>query len=66
MISLHRLGHTTEPFLLNPDLIATVEAHPDTVIRLTTGSRLIVGESPDEVTDRIRTWRAALLAHAGW
>jgi len=36
------------------------------VIRLTTGSRLIVGESPDEVTDRIRTWRAALLADAGW
>jgi uncharacterized protein YlzI (FlbEa/FlbD family) len=47
-------------------LIATVEAHPDTVIRLTTGSLLIVGESPADVTDRMRTRGcAALLADAG-
>ena len=30
MIELHRLGQP-EPFQLNPDLIVTVEAHPDTV-----------------------------------
>ena len=26
MITLHRLGHSDEPFLLNDDLIVTVEA----------------------------------------
>ena len=34
MITLHRLGHAAEPFHLNPDLIVTVEANPDTVITL--------------------------------
>jgi len=35
-----------EPFLLNPDLIVTVEATPDTVITLENGSRLLVDETP--------------------
>ena len=39
MITLHRMAHWDEPFQLNPDLIATVEARPDTVLRLTTGRR---------------------------
>ena len=37
MITLHRLGHRSEPLHLNPDLITTVEAHPDTVVTLATG-----------------------------
>ena len=64
MITLHRLGHTTEPFLLNPDLIATVEAHPDTVITLTTHARMIVCESPADVAAEIRSWRAGILSDA--
>jgi flagellar protein FlbD len=64
MITLHRLGHSNEPFLLNPDLIATVEAHPDTVITLTTHARLVVCESPAAVASEIRTWRAAILSDA--
>jgi flagellar protein FlbD len=64
MITLHRLGHCDEPFLLNPDLIATVEAHPDTVITLTTHARMIVAESPAEVAAEIRGWRAGILADA--
>jgi flagellar protein FlbD len=64
MISLHRLGHRHEPFLLNPDLIATVEAHPDTVVTLTTGARLVVAETPAEVTAEIRSWRAGILSDA--
>jgi flagellar protein FlbD len=64
MITLHRLGHSLEPFLLNPDLIATVEAHPDTVITLTTHARLVVAETPAEVTGAIRSWRAAILSDA--
>ena len=64
MITLHRLGHSHEPFLLNPDLIATVEAHPDTVITLTTGARVVVCETPAEITAAIRSWRAGILSDA--
>ena len=64
MITLHRLGHRDEPFLLNPDLVATVEAHPDTVITLTTHARLVVAETPAEVAAAIRAWRAGILSDA--
>ena len=63
MITLHRLGHGEE-FRLNPDLILTVEAHPDTVITLTTGSRMVVAESADAVCDAVRDWRIAIASHA--
>ena len=43
MITLHRLGHKLEIFRLNPDLIVTVEATPDTVITLATGAKIVVG-----------------------
>ena len=61
MIRLHKLGRTPEPFHLNPDLVLTVEAHPDTVVTLTTGSRLLVTESPEEVAEAVRVWRASVL-----
>ena len=61
MIRLHRLGHEPHPFHLNPDLVLTVEAHPDTVVTLTTGSRLLVMESPEEVAAAVRAWRASVL-----
>ena len=64
MITLHRLGHRSEPLQLNPDLITTVEAHPDTVITLATGNRILVSEAPDEVADAVREWRAAILDEA--
>ena len=62
MITLHRLAHWDEPFQLNPDLIATVEAVPDTIVALTNGKRMLVEESPEEVADAIREWRASVLA----
>ena len=61
MIRLHKLGHSPQPFHLNPDLVLTVEAHPDTVVTLTTGTRYLVTESPAEVADAVRTWRASVL-----
>jgi flagellar protein FlbD len=64
MITLHRLGHEHEPFLLNPDLVATVEAHPDTVVTLTTHARFLVCETPAEVAAAIRSWRAGILSDA--
>jgi flagellar protein FlbD len=62
MITLHRLAHCDESFQLNPDLIATVEAVPDTIVALTNGKRVLVEESPEEVADAIRWWRASVLA----
>jgi flagellar protein FlbD len=64
MISLHRLGHQAEPFFLNPDLIVTIEATPDTVVALTTGTKIVVAEPPDVVVARIRDYRIDVLAGA--
>ena len=64
MIKLHRLGHASEPCYLNPDLVSLVEAHPDTVVALTTGVKIVVRETPDEITQQIRDWRADILRDA--
>lgn len=50
MIKLTRLDG--EPFVLNADLIRYVERRPDTFVTLTTGERLVVGETMDEVVER--------------
>ena len=60
MIELHRLGAHDDPLWLNPDLIATIEAHPDTVLALTTGTKVMVSESVDEVVARVRAWRVSV------
>jgi flagellar protein FlbD len=64
MITVHRLGHSGEPFDINPDLIETVESHPDTVVTLATGHKFIVGESADEVRDAVLNWRAGVMSAA--
>jgi flagellar protein FlbD len=64
MISLHRLTHPDQVFFLNPDLIATIEATPDTVVSLTNSSKFIVIEKPAEILGLIREWRAGILARA--
>jgi len=64
MISLHRLGHQAEEFHLNPDLIVTVEGNPDTVITLTTGTKVVVAETPARVVEEIRTYRVEVLSGA--
>ena len=38
---------------LNSSLIETLERTPDTVITLTTGKKVIVRESPEEVIDKV-------------
>ena len=64
MITVHRMGQEHEEFSLNPDMIATVEACPDTVVHLATGARLIVTESPEEVEDLVREWRVSCMSAA--
>lgn len=64
MIALHRLAHPDEPFYLNPDLIVSVEAHPDTVVALSTGTKVLVAEQPEEICAAVREWRVSVLAFA--
>jgi flagellar protein FlbD len=64
MIQLHRLASTPEAFHLNPDLIATVEGHPDVVVTLTTGTKVLVAETVEEVVAAVRRWRIDVLTEA--
>ncbi len=64
MIVLNRLGHSDEPFQLNPDMIVTVESTPDTVIALATGAKVVVSETPQEVTAAVYAYRADVLSEA--
>jgi flagellar protein FlbD len=57
MIRLTRLGG--EPFLLNADVICYVDARPDTFVTLTTGERVVVTESLDEVMRRAVAYQQA-------
>jgi flagellar protein FlbD len=64
MIILHRLGHQADKMHLNPDLITTIEANPDTVITLTTGAKVVVAESAEQVAVGVRHYRIEILAGA--
>ena len=50
MIKLTRLDG--EPFVLNAELIRYVERRPDTFVTLTSGERIVVSETMDEVVRR--------------
>ena len=51
-------------FALNPDLIERAEATPDTVVTLVDGTRYVVTEPVVEIIDRIRDFRASVVARA--
>lgn len=54
MIKVTRFDGTE--FAVNSDLILFIESTPDTVVRLTTGERILVKESVDELIRRIVTF----------
>jgi flagellar protein FlbD len=64
VIKLSRLDR--QEIALNCDLIVSIEAHPDTTLRLTTGESLLVLESVDEVVERIAAYRSSVLRRAGF
>ncbi len=49
-------------FAVNPDLIQRIETTPDTILTLIDGTKYVIAESLDEVTDRIITYRASVVA----
>ncbi len=55
MISLTRLDG--QELVVNADHILTAESTPDTVLLLTTGMRLMVRESVEDVVDRVAAWQ---------
>ncbi len=59
MIFLTRLNRL--PFVVNSDLIEHIEMTPDTVIALTTGEKILVCESAEEVVARTVQFRRTIL-----
>lgn len=63
VIELHRIQGNGS-FIVNADLIESVEATPDTVITLVTKRRFVVRDSVAEVIDRVVDYRAKISARA--
>lgn len=55
MIEVTKLNR--EVLVLNSDLIEWIEMRPDTVISLTTGQKLVVRETAEELVARIVAFR---------
>lgn len=49
-------------FYINPELIQTVEATPDTVITLISNKKLLVKDSPQEIVERFIEYRQKTMA----
>jgi flagellar protein FlbD len=62
MITLTRLNGPA--FALNCDLIERAEETPDTVLTLVDGTKYVITESVNDVIDRIRDYRASVVALA--
>lgn len=55
MIFLNKLSNTV--FVLNADLIETIEATPDTVIKLTSGKTYMVKNGVEEVVNKVIAYK---------
>jgi flagellar protein FlbD len=64
VIRLRRLGSKAEAFFLNPDLIVSIEATPDTIVTLTTHTKVLVADRPEDVVAAVREWRSSIIAAA--
>lgn len=60
MIALTRLNG--DLIAINPDRIERADVTPDVVLTMTDGSKYVIAESLDELVDRIRFFRASILA----
>ena len=57
MIKLSKFKSKDHEFVLNAELIETVEETPDTVITLVNGKKVLVEESMDEVVRMVIRYR---------
>ncbi|HEX6511162.1 MAG TPA: flagellar FlbD family protein [Chloroflexota bacterium] len=63
VISVTRLDGSE--FVINADLIETVEATPDTVITFAHDKKVVVCETPDEIVERVVQYRHRVYADPG-
>lgn len=59
MINLTHLNG--EAVVVNAELIALIEARPDTILTLTSGMRITVREPIDDIIDRVVHYRRRVL-----
>lgn len=60
MIDVTRLNGTS--LTINEDLIETVEETPDTVVTMSTGHKIIVKESRQEIINLVKLFRKEIFA----
>ncbi len=60
MILLTRLNRV--PLVVNSDLIEHIEVTPDTVVALTTGQKILVLETAEEIIDKVVRFRRRILS----
>ncbi len=58
MIRLKRLNG--KEFVINCDLIEFIESTPDTVIKMTTGNKVIVTDTIDEVINKVVEYKRSI------
>jgi flagellar protein FlbD len=63
MIRLTRMSRST--VILNSDLIEHIEETPDTVITLTSGQKLMVMESAEDIIAKVIEFRTVLASRLG-
>lgn len=59
MVKLSRINGAE--VTVNAELIETVEATPDTIVALTTGKRLMVVETIDQVVEKVMAYRRSIV-----
>jgi len=58
VIPLRRLNN--QPIIVNCDLIESVESTPDSVVTLTSGNKLIVRDSLEEICKKVVEFKRAI------
>lgn len=62
MIEVTRING--QPMVLNCDLIESVEAAPDTIIRLVSGKTIIVKETVKEIVEEVVAFKSRVMSIA--
>ena len=61
MIKVSRLNG--ESLLVNPDLIRTIEVHPQTVLIFVDGHTMVIKDTPEEVQEMVANFKNKCWSH---
>ncbi|MHC1750488.1 MAG: flagellar FlbD family protein [Cellulosilyticaceae bacterium] len=59
MISVTKLN--MQQFIINSDLIETIEETPDTVVTMTTGRKFVIKETQEDIVNKIIAYKRKIL-----